>query len=483
MRLDDRTRPWWILIGSCAGLFLLMLDSTVVVLALPAIGRDLDASAAELQWVMNAYLLVIAVLVVTAGRLGDIFGRRLLFVIGMVLFAAGSVLAGAAWDGEIVICARVVQGIGAAPVLGLSLAIVSNAFPPKRQAQALGIWAAVSAIALAIGPLVGGALVEVDWRFVFWVNLPFSAFGIAVILIAAEESRDEKSGRRLDVAGLIAISVGLGALILGTVESDVWGWGAPHTLALVIGGALVLALFRWIEARAPEPIVDFSLFRNRPYLGATAAAFALVGAYWSLMFFQAQYLQDVLGHGPVAAGLLVLPITAPMVVISPLSGRLIGRFGSRGLMTAGMLCGTAGLALLTRVGPDSEYVDLLPGFGLFGIALGLVYAPMSTAAMVAMPRDKAGIAAGVLAMNRVMAGAIGLAVTGAVFQSVRSDHLADGAGEDSAFALALADATWILVGLVAVGALLTWLLVRDPPGPASEGPAETQVHHQRRFHL
>jgi MFS family permease len=367
-------------------------------------------------------------------------------------------------------------------MLGLSLAIVSNAFSAERQEQALGIWAGVSAVALAVGPLVGGLLLELDWRLIFWINLPISALGVAIILFAPRESRDEEAGRRVDLPGLAMLTFGLGALVLGIVQSDVWGWGAAQTLALVGGGALLLAAFWVIEHRVSEPIVDFSLFRNGPYLGATAAAFALVGSYWSLMFFESQFLQTVLDHGPVAAGVLILPVTAPMVVVSPFSGRLIERFGARGLMTAGMLCGVIGLYVLTRADADSSYPDLLPGYALFGIALGLVYAPMSTAAMAAMPRAKAGIAAGVLAMNRVLAGALGLAVTGAVFQSVRSDHLLGGAGAERAFALALSDALWILVGLVGGGALLTWLLVRDPSGERPESAPEHRSRH-RIFHL
>jgi MFS family permease len=203
------------------------------------------------------------------------------------------------------------------------------------------------------------------------------------------------------------------------------------------------------------------------------------------MFFQSQYLQTVLGDTAVTAGLLILPITAPMVVISPFSGRLIGRFGSRALVTTGMVLGTAGVVLLTRIGPDSSYADLLPGFGLFGIALGFVYAPMSTAAMGAMPREKVGIAAGVLAMNRVLAGAMALAIVGSIFQSLRTDAIAEGESRDSAFAHALADSTWFLVGLLIVGTILTWLLVRD-----TEAERETKLasgheahHRHHRFHL
>ena len=474
-------RKWWTLAGACAGLFLLMLDSTVVALALPEIRHDVDASSEGLQWVMNGYLLTIAVLVVTAGRLGDMFGRKRVFLIGTAVFAAGSVVSGAAAGQETLILGRVLQGMGAAPMLPLSLALVCNVFPPAEQPRALGIWAAVSAVALAIGPLAGGLLIELDWRVIFWMNLPVAAIGIAITAYAAPESTDPGSGTRIDWAGLAALSVGVTAVVLALVQAQAWGGG--QVAALALGGLAVLFGFWRIEHRVREPIVDFALFRNGPYFGASAAAFCLVGAYWAVMFFQPQYLQDVRDHSPIASGLLILPVTAPMVFISPFSGRLIGRFGARRLMTAGMACGSAGLLLLTQIGAETSFAFVLAAYLLFGIALGLVYAPMSTAAMAAMPADKVGIASGVLAMDRVLAGAVALAATGTVF------HTLQGGGDS--FAGAIAGATWVSVVLCLAGTALAWAFVRDPdrpgPDPAVAGepaPGQLQHHrHHRRFHL
>jgi EmrB/QacA subfamily drug resistance transporter len=474
-------RKWWTLAGACAGLFLLMLDSTVVALALPEIRHDVGASSEGLQWVMNGYLLTIAVLVVSAGRLGDMFGRKRVFIAGTVVFAVGSVVSGAASDQVGLIVGRVLQGAGAAPMLSLSLALVCNAFPKAEQPRALGIWAAVSAVALAIGPLAGGVLIEIDWRVIFWMNLPVAAIGIAITAIAAPESTDPGAGTRIDWAGLAALSVGITAVVLALVQSR--AWSSTVTLAVALLGLLALAAFWRVEHRVREPIVDFALFRNRPYFGASAAAFALVGCYWAVMFFQPQYLQDVRGHSPIAAGLLILPVTAPMVFISPFSGRLIGRFGARRLMTAGMLFGVAGLLALTQIGAGTSFVLILVGYLLFGIALGLVYAPMSTAAMAAMPAEKVGIAAGVLAMDRVLAGAVALAATGAVFHALQ--------GDGQSFAAAVAGSTWFSVGLCALGAGLTWAYVRDPeppgldPAVAGDPPPEQlrHHHHHRRFHL
>jgi EmrB/QacA subfamily drug resistance transporter len=353
MRISEANRKWWTLAGACAGLFLLMLDSTVVALALPAIRHDVDASSEGLQWVMNGYLLTIAVLVVTAGRLGDMFGRKRVFLAGMVLFAAGSVVSGAATDQDLLILGRVLQGAGAAPMLSLSLALVCNVFPSEEQPRALGIWAAVSAVALAIGPLAGGLLIEIDWRVIFWMNLPISALGIAITIAAAPESTDPGAGDRIDWPGLAFLSVGLTAVILALVQSRAWGAGTTATLAIL--GVLALLAFWAIEHRARAPIVEFDLFRNGPYFGASAAAFALVGSYWAVMFFQPQYLQDVRGHSPILSGLMILPVTVPMIFISPYSGRLIARLGARRLMTAGMLCGLIGLLVLTRIEADSPY--------------------------------------------------------------------------------------------------------------------------------
>jgi EmrB/QacA subfamily drug resistance transporter len=470
MGINDANRKWWTLAGACAGLFLLMLDSTVVALALPAIRHDVDASSEGLQWVMNGYLLTIAVLVVTAGRLGDMFGRKRVFLFGMVLFALGSVVSGTAGDQDMLILGRVLQGAGAAPMLSLSLALVCNVFPAEEQPRALGIWAAVSAVALTIGPLAGGVLIELDWRVIFWMNLPVSVLGIAITLAAAPESSDPGAGNRIDWPGLAALSVGLTAVVLSLVQAEAWSGGA--VLALAVLGLLALVAFWAIERRVRAPIVEFDLFRNGPYFGASAAAFALVGSYWAVMFFQPQYLQDVRGHSPILSGLMILPVTVPMIFVSPFSGHLIKRFGARRLMTTGMACGLAGLLVLARLQGDSPYLLLLVGYLLFGIALGLVYAPMSTAAMAAMPADKAGIASGVLAMDRVLAGAVALAATGAVFHALL--------GDGHSFAASVAGSTWVVVALTAVGTALTWAYVRDPDAPT---PQDQHHMHHRRFHL
>ena len=480
-RRPVRADPRWVLVGACTGLFVLMLDSTVVVLALPAIHHDLGASANGLQWIQNAYLLTLTAAVVSAGRLGDIVGRRAVFVAGMVVFAVGSALAGAADDEIVLVAARVLQGLGGSCLLALSLALTTHAFEPERLPRALGVWAAVSAVALAVGPLVGGVLIEAaSWRWIFFINLPVAAAGIAILLARGEESHDP-SASRIDVPGVALLAAGLIAIVLALVESDDWGWDSASTLGLLGLGVAVLAGFVAFERRASAPLVDFSLFRNGPYLGATAAAFALVGAYWVVMFFQPQFLQDRLGYSAIEAGFLILPVTVPMAVFSPFSAGLIARWGPRATMTAGMLIGLAGLAWQALGEDAASYGGLLPGFLCFGIALALVYAPMSTAAMASMPDSKAGIASGVLAMNRVLAGALLLAVAGAAFASVLGDPAT---GTTAEYADAVSRALWPAIAVVAIGAFLTWLLVRAPEPLREPAPSALPHHqHHRRFHL
>jgi EmrB/QacA subfamily drug resistance transporter len=472
----EDTRRWWVLIGASTGLFILMLDSTALPLALPSIRVELGASSSGLQWVQNVYLLTMAALVITLGRLGDMLGRKRIFQLGMLAFGAGSVISATADSVAQLIGGRVVQGAGGAALLALSLAIANLAFPPEERPRAVGIWAAVSAIALAIGPLVGGTAVAlVSWRLIFWLVVPLAALALAIMAIAAPESRDETAGGRIDVPGLVTVTLGLTAVVLALVQGKQWGWHSAATLGVLAAGLALLATFWVVEHRVQEPIVDFRIFRSGQYFGATAAGFALVGSYWALMFYLPQYIELVLDHSTFVSGLLVLPVTAPMVAISPFAGRLSARLGARALMTAGMACATVGILVVTRVDGDTGYALLLPGLLLFGVALGLVFATMSAAAMAALPSEKAGIASGMLAMNRTLAGALLLAASGAIFQHIELERRLDGGSFDAAFSDGLAGAAWLLTAVLAVGTLLTWLYVRS-------APAVGEPHH-RRFHL
>jgi EmrB/QacA subfamily drug resistance transporter len=480
--VTEENRRWWVLTGASTGLFILMLDSTTLPLALPSIRLELGASSSGLQWVQNVYLLTMAALVITLGRLGDMLGRKRVFQLGLLGFGAGSVICATAGSTGQLIGGRVVQGAGGAALLALSLAIANLAFPPDERPRAVGIWAAVSAVALAIGPLVGGIAVElVSWRLIFWIAVPFVALALAITAVAAPESRDETAEARIDLLGLATLTLGLTAVVLALVQGKQWGWESAATLGVLAGGLALLALFWVVEHHVHQPIVDFQLFRSGPYLGATAAAFALVGSYWALIFYLPQYIELVLDNSTLVSGLLVLPVTAPMVAISPLAGRLSSRVGVRALMTAGMACASAGMLVVTRVDGDTGYSLLLPGLLLFGVAMGLVFATMSAAAMAALPPEKAGVASGVLAMNRTLAGALLLAGAGAIFQHIELESRLDGSSFDAAFSDGLAGAAWLLVGVLAAGTLLTWLLVRSAPA-VREAPAP-RLHAVHRFHL
>lgn len=456
-----------------------MLDSTVVTLALPAIQESLGASSSELQWMATSYLLVIGALVVPAGRLGDLRGGRPVFCWGLAIFGAGALIGALAGDPLVLILARVVQGIGAAAMLALSLALASAAFPEAERPRALGIWAGVSAAALALGPLLGGVLVEaLSWRWIFWWVLPLVVLGGLLIMRASPGAGPAEPRQRLDLVGTVTIALGLSLVILSLVQGREWGWSSPAIIGSAALGVVMLIWFWLAEHRVEAPIFEFALFRNGPYFGASAAAFTLVGCWWVVIYYQPQYLQNVLGYSAVEAGLLILPITLPMAVLSPAAGSLIGRFGARGLMTVGMACGVAGLLFLTAITSTSGYATLLPGYLLFGIALSLVYAPMSNAAMAAMPDDRAGIAAGVLAMNRVVAGALTLGVIGAIYQHLDAAAILAGESAREAVSSALARSSWALVGLCALGAILTWGFVRSAP---RDRPSD--VAHRSRFHL
>jgi EmrB/QacA subfamily drug resistance transporter len=518
----DPARRWWVLAGACCGLTVLMLDSTVVNLALPVLRRDLDASTTELQWIPNAYLLVIASLVVTAGRLGDIVGRRRVFLAGMAIFGIGSALGGTAQSPEMVIAARAVMGVGAACVLPLSLTLVNDHFPPEQRGRAMGLWAAVSSLALAAGPILGGVLADADWRLIFWINLPIVLGGFLVTRWAAAETRDETAPPGLDLPGFALLSVGLGALTIGFAQAESWGWDSPATLGAIGLGLGALTGFWFVEHRVANPIVEFPLFRNKPYFGASAAAFALVGSYWVVVFFQPQYLQDILGYSASEAGFLILPVMLPMVLISLVASRFVDAVGVRNVMGGGMVLGVAGLIMMRTVDASSDYGDVFWGYLLFGIALGCVYAPMQTAAMAAMPQAKAGIASGVLAMNRVLSGALSLAITASIFHTLLREQIQSDAGGalgeqaageleglangtpsavaelarqpaeradaissaiDGAFTYALSNMLIFPLALTAAGAVLTWLYVRSPEPAGSEAVPPPHHRHRGRFHL
>ncbi len=424
LSLREENRRWWTLGAMCFALFMIMLDNTVVNVALPSIQRDLKTDLSSLEWTVNAYTLVFAVLLVTAGRLGDILGRRRMFLFGVVVFALSSAAIGLAPDDGWLIAGRATQGIGAAFMMPATLSIITNAFPAHERGKAIGTWAGVSALALAIGPVVGGFLTEqVSWRAIFFLNLPVAVGAIAITLFAAHESRDDTVARKVDVPGIATITVGLTAVVLALVEGNRWHWGSVRIVGLLALALVAFAGFVVVERRARVPMVDFSFFGSRPFLGANIVGFVVSFAMLAMFFFIALYMQNALHYSPLQAGVRFLPTTFVLIVLSPICGRLVDRVGARPLLTFGLLCISGALFWQSRITTHSGYGFLLPAFVLMGIGMGFTMSPMSTAAMNAVDRTKAGVASGVLSMSRMVGGTFGVAVVGAIIAAVGQSKL------------------------------------------------------------
>ena len=496
--LTEDNRRWWALGAMCFALFMIMLDNTVVNVALPSIQRGLHASTSSLEWTVNAYTLSFAVLLVTGGRLGDLFGRRLVFLTGVVIFALSSGAIGFSPDDSWLVAWRAVQGVGAALMMPATLSIISNAFAPHERGKAIGTWAGVSALALAIGPVVGGFLVEsVSWQSIFFLNLPVAAAAVVVTLWAVRESRDETVERSVDIPGIVTLTVGLAALVLALVEGNGWGWGSGRVLALFAVAVIGLVAFVFAEVRGRVPMVDFAFFRARSFLGANVVAFIVSFAMLAMFFFIALYLQNIRHYSPLQAGVRFLPSTAMIIVIGPLAGRLADRVGPRKLMTFGLLAVAGALFWQSQLTATSGYSAIVGGFVLMGIGMGFVMSPMSTAAMNAVEASKAGVASGILSMSRMVGGTFGVAVLGALMATLgrnRIDQLlpglpasararlADNLGaaglghgvpprvvqaSHDAFVYALQNGLRIGAGVAALGAFIAYATIADRPAPVS----------------
>jgi EmrB/QacA subfamily drug resistance transporter len=504
--INDENSKWWTLAAMCFALFMLMLDNTVVNVALPSIQRDLHASLASLEWTVNAYTLTLAVLLVTGGRLGDIFGRRRMFLFGVVVFGVSSLIIGFAPNDTWLVAFRAVQGIGGAFMMPATLSIITQAFPPEQRGTAIGTWAGVSALALAIGPVVGGFLTEyVSWRAIFFINPPIAVVAVAVTLFATRESRDETVDKTVDYAGIATITIGLTALVLALVEANSWGWGSAQIISLLVLAAVALIVFVMLERRVRAPIVNFAFFRSRTFQGANLVAFLISFAMFAQFFFLTLYLQNVLHYSPLQTGIRFLPATVLIIIMGPLAGRLTDRVGSRPLMTLGLLIVASALAIQSRLTVHSGYGLLLPGFILMGLGMGLVMSPMSTAAMNSVDRSKAGAASGLLSMIRMVGSTFGVAVMGALVTTIGASqidsslphlpaaarqHIVDALGSgasvaghapaqvvtaaNDAFVSALGTGLTVSAAACVCGAVAAWVLiapkVRQPVPDAAPSP-------------
>ncbi|MSO41027.1 MAG: DHA2 family efflux MFS transporter permease subunit [Solirubrobacterales bacterium] len=465
--ITEDNRKWWTLGAMCFALFMIMLDNTVVNVALPSIQRDLGASLSGLEWTINGFTLSFAVLLATGGRLGDIFGRRRGFIFGVTVFTLSSAAAGLSTEIWMLVAARVVQGVGAAFMMPATLSIITDAFPARERGRAIGTWAGVSALALAVGPVVGGFLTEnVSWQSIFYLNVPVGIGAVVASVFAVRESRDTTVGREVDYLGVLTLTGSLTALVLALVEGNSWGWGSPAIVSLIAGSILIGALFILVELRVKAPMVEFGLFRDRTFIGATVVAFVVTFSMLGMFFFLALYMQDILGYSPLEAGIRFLPTTLMIVIIAPLSGRLTDRIGARWPITAGLSIVAASLYLQTQITTTTEYIDLLPAFILMGAGIALVMSPMSTAAMNAVSTNKAGIASGLLSMSRMVGGSFGVAATGALFQSKAGDlnPARLGSAPEQAketFVHALSSSMRLSTAVAAAGAVIAVSMIRS----------------------
>ena len=411
----EESRKWWTLGALAFALFMIMLDNTVVNVALPSIQRDLGIGLSELEWTVNAYALTFAVLMLSGGKLADFFGRRRVFLIGLAVFTLSSLVCGLAATGETLIGARTVQGVGAALMMPATLSIISATFPPHQRGMAIGIWAGVSAMALAIGPLIGGVVTEhIDWGWIFFLNVPIGVLGLIVGRLVIRESRDTSHEQRLDVPGLAASAVALFALTFALIEANSFGWGDPVIVGLFALSAAALGLFVWLELHQRAPMLDLSLFRSSTFAGANVVAMLVTLAMFGVFFFMSIYMQNVLGYSATETGAAFLPMTILIILIAPAAGKFSDRVGSRWLMTAGMGCLTVALIVFSRLGLDSTFWDIFPGLVVGGLGMALVMTPMTAAALGSVPVAKSGVGSGVLNTFRQVGGALGIAVMGAI---------------------------------------------------------------------
>jgi EmrB/QacA subfamily drug resistance transporter len=414
--------PWLALLVLCMGFFMILLDTTIVNIAIPSIIDGLHATLDQILWVLNAYILVYAVLLITASRLGDRYGQRNLFVVGLVIFTAASALCGLAQDSNQLIAGRVIQGVGGALLTPQTLAIISVMFPPQRRGAAMGIWGAVAGVAAVTGPTLGGFLVtNVDWRWIFYVNLPV---GIAAIALAFVYIPDLRPGRQhgWDVPGILLSTAALFLIVFGLIEGQRYDWGTVTgfisiPLILVTGFVLLVAFFTF-ERRAAEPLVPLDLFRNRNYAilnWVTAAmSFGMLGLFLPLTI----YLQSVVGLTALQAGLSFAPMSLTSMVVAPNAGRLTDRIGGKYILMSGLAAfafGMGGIILSARI--DSTWVTFLPWLIVAGFGMGCIFAPATTVAMRNIPQHRVGAASGVFNTTRQLGGAIGSSVVGAVLQN------------------------------------------------------------------
>jgi len=470
----EENKKWWTLGAVSVGLFMIMLDNTVVNVALNAIQTSLKLKTSELEWVVAGYALTFGAFMLTGGKLADLFGRRLIFVIGLIIFTGSSLACGLAGGPNMLIAARVVQGVGAALMNPATLSIITVTFPPRQRGMAIGIWAGVSALALAIGPLLGGIITErINWNWIFFINVPVGILGIIAAFAFITESRDTSKEQRPDIPGLVTSTLGLFSLTYGLIEANNYGWSSTRILLAFAIAAVSLAIFIYLELHQRLPMLDLSLFKNRTFAGANTVMLLLGLAMFGVFFYVSLYLQKILGYSPIQTGASFLPWTLLIVAIAPWAGRASDRFGPRWLVTSGMVLVASSLFLFSRVGLTESFWGLLPAMILGGVGMSLCMSPTTATAMGSVPREKAGVGSAVLNSMRQVGGSLGIALMGSIVLAATGTSARPNPNDYlTGFHHALEVATLIALAGAAIGAAtLRKVHHAEPAGAPSSVPA------------
>jgi EmrB/QacA subfamily drug resistance transporter len=427
-------RKWWTLIAVSIAIFMLLLDITVVNVALPSIQRELHSSFADLQWVVNAYALTLAAFLLTAGSLADLFGRRLVFTAGLVVFTCSSAVCGLADSPLMLNLARAVQGVGGAMMFATSLALIAQAFQGRDRGIAFGVFGAVTGAAVAVGPVVGGIITTgIGWQWIFFVNVPIGVAAVVLTLMRVTESRDP-GATGVDWLGLVTFSGSLFLLVYALEQGNEAGWGSTKIVSLLVASVLLLAAFLVAELRQQRPMLDLSLFRRHAFTGANIVAFALSSSIFAMFLYLTLYIQDVLGYGALQAGLRFLPITVLSFIVAPIAGRLTVRVPMRLLLGGGLVLVSGGLLAMTAVEPNSGWTVLIPGFVLAGAGIGMINPPLASTAIGVVHYSRSGMASGINSTFRQVGIVTGIAGLGAIFahevsHTVNSKLAASGQGQ------------------------------------------------------
>ncbi len=407
-------------------LFAIAVSATGIMDVLTDMGNDLHMGVSEQTWVVNTYLLVVAAVVVAGGQFGDVFGRRLMFAVGVTTFMAGSIVIATADVSTTVIIGRALQGLGAAAVMPATLSIIDVAFPPEQRSTAMGVWGGIVGIGFALGVLIGGFLTHIgSWHWLFWFNVPLCLAALAMTFWAISESRDESRSRVVDVAGLVIMAAAMFSVVLGLDQGESWGWGSMAVIGLLVGSAALFATFVFVESRLKNPMVHLDLFRSRAFIAGNVGTFFITWALISVILFVASYLQNflLLDYSALKAGVAIMPMGFAMFTLSMFSGRVIRWIGAPLALTLGMLVVAVGFYLLSLVSLDSDYSDFWIPMILVGAGFGMTFGPFSAIAVASAEASRVGEASGIVNMSRYLGGALGIVICTALYDTAALDKL------------------------------------------------------------